>query len=31
MTDQRYVLEARALRKRFGEGDTIVEAVRGVT
>jgi len=30
MTDQRYVLEARGLSKRFGEGETIVEAVRGV-
>ena len=30
MTDQRYVLEARGLRKLFGEGETLVEAVRGV-
>jgi putative ABC transport system ATP-binding protein len=30
MTDQRYVLKARGLSKRFGEGETIVEAVRGV-
>ena len=30
MTDQRHILEVRGLRKRFGEGETIVEAVRGV-
>jgi putative ABC transport system ATP-binding protein len=30
MTDQRYVLKARGLSKRFGEGETIAEAVRGV-
>jgi putative ABC transport system ATP-binding protein len=30
MTDQRSILEVRGLRKRFGAGDTIVEAVRGV-
>jgi len=30
MTDQRHILEVRGLRKRFGEGQTIVEAVRGV-
>ena len=30
MTDQHYVLEARGLRRRFGEGETVVEAVRGV-
>ena len=30
MNDRRHVLEARGLRKRFGAGDTIVEAVRGV-
>jgi putative ABC transport system ATP-binding protein len=30
MTDQRHVLEVHGLRKRFGEGENIVEAVRGV-
>ena len=30
MTDQRYVLEARGVRRRFGQGETVVEAVRGV-
>jgi putative ABC transport system ATP-binding protein len=30
MTDRPNVLEAHALRKQFGEGETMVEAVRGV-
>ena len=30
MTDQKPVLEAHGLRKRFGEGETAVEAVRGI-
>jgi putative ABC transport system ATP-binding protein len=30
MTDQRHILEVRGLRKRFGEGETVVDAVRGV-
>ena len=30
MGDQPQVLEVRGLRKRFGEGETVVEAVRGV-
>ena len=30
MTDDHYVLEAHGLSKRFGEGETVVDAVRGV-